>query len=53
MIVEFAKLNRVNGQMDVASTLLEQILTSYPKRTDIWSFYIDMLVKEDQLESAR
>lgn len=53
VIVEFAKLNRVNGQMDVASTLLEQILTSYPKRTDIWSFYIDMLVKEDQVESAR
>lgn len=51
--MEFAKLNRANGQLDVASTLLEQILTSYPKRTDIWSFYIDMLIKEDQVESAR
>ena len=53
MIVEFAKLNRANGQVDVACTLLEQILTSYPKRTDIWSFYVDMLVKENQLDSAR
>lgn len=46
-------MNRANGQMDVASTLLEQILTSYPKRTDIWSFYVDMLVKENEVESAR
>lgn len=53
MIVEFAKLNRANGQMDVASTLLEQILTSYPKRTDIWSFYVDMLIKEDEVDQAR
>lgn len=53
VIVEFAKLNRANGQMDVASTLLEQILTSYPKRTDIWSFYVDMLIKENEMESAR
>lgn len=53
VIVEFAKLNRANGQMDVASTLLEQVLTSYPKRTDIWSFYVDMLVKENQVDSAR
>lgn len=53
MIVEFAKLNRANGQLDMATTLLEQVLISYPKRVDIWSFYIDMLVKEKQVDSAR
>lgn len=39
--------------MDTATTLLEQVLISYPKRVDIWSFYVDMLVKENQVESAR
>lgn len=53
VIVEFAKLNRANGQLDTATTLLEQVLISYPKRVDIWSFYVDMLVKESQVESAR
>lgn len=53
MIVEFAKLNNQYKNLDTASTLLDQVLVSYPKRVDIWCLYVDMLAKADQVDSAR
>lgn len=44
--------NRFN-ESDDAHALLEQILASYPKRVDIWSVYIDMLIKSDEIKLAR
>lgn len=37
----------------MAQTLLDQVVTSYPKRVDVWCQYVDMLVKEDLIDSAR
>uniref|UniRef100_A0A182VQ69 Pre-mRNA-splicing factor Syf1/CRNKL1-like C-terminal HAT-repeats domain-containing protein n=1 Tax=Anopheles minimus TaxID=112268 RepID=A0A182VQ69_9DIPT len=53
IIVKFAFLHNRNENRDEAHLLFEQILTSYPKRTDIWSQYIDMLVKDDLVGNAR
>ncbi|XP_053667580.1 protein RRP5 homolog [Anopheles marshallii] len=53
MIVKFAFLHNRNDNRDEAHLLFEQILTSYPKRTDIWSQYIDMLVKDNLVGNAR
>uniref|UniRef100_A0A182M0M1 S1 motif domain-containing protein n=1 Tax=Anopheles culicifacies TaxID=139723 RepID=A0A182M0M1_9DIPT len=53
MIVKFAFLHNRNENRDEAHLLFEQILTSYPKRTDIWSQYIDMLVKDNLVGNAR
>uniref|UniRef100_A0A182P930 S1 motif domain-containing protein n=1 Tax=Anopheles epiroticus TaxID=199890 RepID=A0A182P930_9DIPT len=53
LIVKFAFLHNRNENRDEAHLLFEQILTSYPKRTDIWSQYIDMLVKDNLVENAR
>uniref|UniRef100_A0A182Q0X7 S1 motif domain-containing protein n=1 Tax=Anopheles farauti TaxID=69004 RepID=A0A182Q0X7_9DIPT len=53
LIVKFAFLHNRNGNRDEAHLLFEQILTSYPKRTDIWSQYVDMLVKDNLVENAR
>ncbi|XP_058825044.1 protein RRP5 homolog [Topomyia yanbarensis] len=53
LIVKFAFLHNRNGDRDEAHLLFEQILTSYPKRTDIWSQYVDMLVKDGLIEAAR
>uniref|UniRef100_A0AAG5CNF0 S1 motif domain-containing protein n=1 Tax=Anopheles atroparvus TaxID=41427 RepID=A0AAG5CNF0_ANOAO len=53
LIVKFAFLHNRNGNRDEAHLLFEQILTSYPKRTDIWSQYVDMLVKDGLVENAR
>uniref|UniRef100_A0A182N4R0 S1 motif domain-containing protein n=1 Tax=Anopheles dirus TaxID=7168 RepID=A0A182N4R0_9DIPT len=53
LIVKFAFLHNRNSNRDEAHLLFEQILTSYPKRTDIWSQYVDMLVKDNLVENAR
>lgn len=37
----------------MAQTLLDQVVTSYPKRVDVWAQYIDMLVKSEMIDSAR
>jgi rRNA biogenesis protein RRP5 len=53
VISKFAHLENRLGEPERAQTLMEHILTSYPKRVDVWSSYVDMLVKKGQLESAR
>uniref|UniRef100_A0A182JRJ6 S1 motif domain-containing protein n=1 Tax=Anopheles christyi TaxID=43041 RepID=A0A182JRJ6_9DIPT len=53
LIIKFAFLHNRNENRDEAHLLFEQILTSYPKRTDIWSQYVDMLVKDNLVENAR
>lgn len=53
LIVKFAFLHNRNGERDEAHLLFEQILTSYPKRTDIWSQYVDLLVKDGLIDVAR
>ncbi|XP_017020204.1 rRNA biogenesis protein RRP5 [Drosophila kikkawai] len=52
-IVSFAKLYARNDANDMAQTLLDDVITSYPKRIDIWSVYVDMLIKADLIDSAR
>lgn len=53
MTVIFANLNNKFGDKETAHALMEQIITSYPKRVDVWSQYIDMLLKDEQIDSAR
>ncbi|XP_075145856.1 ribosomal RNA Processing 5 [Haematobia irritans] len=52
-IVMFANLNHKFENNEMAQTLLDQVVTSYPKRVDVWCQYVDMLVKADLIESAR
>ncbi|KNC26827.1 hypothetical protein FF38_13012 [Lucilia cuprina] len=52
-IVVFANLNHRHGNNEMAQTLLDQVVTSYPKRVDVWCQYVDMLVKAELIDSAR
>eukprot|EP00099_Drosophila_melanogaster_P023471 NP_651245.1 uncharacterized protein Dmel_CG5728 [Drosophila melanogaster] len=52
-IVSFAKLYAKHDNNDMAQTLLDDVVTSYPKRIDIWSVYVDMLIKAGLIDSAR
>jgi len=52
-IAAFANINHKHGDKETAHTLMEQILTSYPKRVDVWSHYVDMLLKDSLVEAAR
>ncbi|XP_060651092.1 uncharacterized protein LOC132787803 [Drosophila nasuta] len=52
-IVAFAKIYADHGDNAMAQTLLDDIVTSYPKRIDIWNLYVDLLVKCSLIDSAR
>ncbi|XP_071987185.1 protein RRP5 homolog isoform X4 [Engystomops pustulosus] len=45
LISKFAQLEFQMGDALRAKALFESTLSSFPKRTDIWSVYIDMMVK--------
>ncbi|KAM4704033.1 protein RRP5 homolog [Rhinophrynus dorsalis] len=45
VISKFAQLEFHLGDTERAKALFESTLSSYPKRTDLWSVYIDMMVK--------
>ncbi|XP_015190480.1 PREDICTED: protein RRP5 homolog [Polistes dominula] len=53
IMVRFANLENQFGDKERSQTLFEQILSSYPKRVDIWSSYVDSLVKSGEILIAR
>ncbi|XP_032673721.1 rRNA biogenesis protein rrp5-like, partial [Odontomachus brunneus] len=53
LIVRFANLENKLGDKERSQTLFEQILSSYPKRVDVWSSYVDCLVKTEDFDIAR
>nr|CAD7403211.1 unnamed protein product [Timema cristinae] len=52
VITKFAQLEQQFGSPERAQTLMEQILVSYPGRIDVWSSYVDMLVKSGRIDLA-
>ncbi|XP_018405651.1 PREDICTED: protein RRP5 homolog isoform X1 [Cyphomyrmex costatus] len=53
LLVRFANLENKLGDKERAQTLFENILSSYPKRIDVWSCYIDCLIKSNDIDLAR
>ena len=53
MVNKFAQLEFKYGDVERAKTMYDSLLFTYPNRTDIWSVYIDMLVKHQLYEEAR
>ncbi|KAM5141017.1 protein RRP5 homolog isoform 2-T2 [Mantella aurantiaca] len=53
VISKFAQLEFHLGDPVRAKALFESTLSSYPKRTDIWSVYIDMMVKHGDQKEIR
>ena len=53
LMTRFAMLENKFGDRGRAQTLFEQILSSYPKRVDIWSCYVDSLTKSNNIDIAR
>nr|XP_032808065.1 protein RRP5 homolog [Petromyzon marinus] len=53
VIVKFAQLDFRSGEVEHGVAVFENTLSSYPKRTDIWSIYIDMLAKHGTAQQIR
>jgi rRNA biogenesis protein RRP5 len=41
------------GDEERGKTMFEKILQTYPKKTDIWSVYMDMSLKHEGIVEAR
>ncbi|CAL7942589.1 unnamed protein product [Xylocopa violacea] len=53
LMARFALMENRFGNKERAQTLFEHILSSYPKRVDIWSCYVDALIKSNDIDIAR
>lgn len=53
IIVRFAILEFKYGEEDHGAAIFETVLSSDPKRVDIWSAYVDQLTKKNKIEQAR
>ena len=53
VLSKFAQLEYKMGEPERGKTMFENILSSYPKRTDLWSVYIDMTIKMADLSDVR
>ena len=50
---KFAQLEFKYGEKERGKSLFESLVTSYPKRTDIWCVYIDLLTRAKELDAVR
>ena len=53
LLVKVALLEMKEGDPERGRTMFEGILRNYPKRTDIWSVYIDQEIKQNVPERIR
>lgn len=51
--IKFALLSNKYRQQEFAQALMENMLTLYPSRIDIWFQYVDMLIKDKLYEFVR
>lgn len=52
-ISKFAQMEFKHGEPERGRTIFEGLLSSYPKRIDIWSVYVDMEIKAGDQEIIR
>ncbi|KAM7418676.1 hypothetical protein PAMA_016009 [Pampus argenteus] len=53
VIAKFAQLEFRYGDAEKGRAMFDKVLTSYPKRTDLWSVFIDLMVKHGSQKDIR
>lgn len=53
VIAKFAQLEFRYGDAERGRAMFDKVLTSYPKRTDLWSVFIDLMVKHGSQKDVR
>eukprot|EP00731_Ephydatia_muelleri_P020460 Em0013g187a len=52
-ISKFAQLEFEYGEPERGATEFESLVSTYPKRVDLWSVYIDMMLKKGEIKRVR
>lgn len=53
VIIKFAQMEFKHGEPERGKTMFENIVSTYPKRTDVWSVYLDLVTKSGDISTAR
>lgn len=53
MIAKFAQLEFRYGDVERGRNMFDKVLSTYPKRTDLWSVFIDLMVKHGSQKEIR
>ncbi|XP_076839425.1 protein RRP5 homolog [Brachyhypopomus gauderio] len=53
LITRFARMEFQYGNSERATAMFEKVLSSYPKRTDLWSIFIDLTMKHGSQKDVR
>lgn len=53
VISKFAQMEFKYGDAERGKSMFDSILANYPKRTDLWLVYADMLTKQGQVDAVR
>ncbi|KAK0053510.1 protein RRP5, partial [Biomphalaria pfeifferi] len=53
VIIKFATLEFSHDDIERGCTIFENLIASYSWRTDLWSVYVDMMVKSGDIAGAR
>ena len=53
VISKFAQYEFKHGEPERGRTMFDSLLSSYPKRVDLWSVYVDMVMKLGDNERVR
>ena len=53
VISKFAQFEFKYGDAERGCTMFESLLSSYPRRIDLWSLYIDAMVKTGDVDKVR
>nr|XP_040042477.1 protein RRP5 homolog isoform X1 [Gasterosteus aculeatus aculeatus]XP_040042479.1 protein RRP5 homolog isoform X1 [Gasterosteus aculeatus aculeatus] len=53
VIAKFAQLEFRYGDPEKGRTMFDKVLTSYPKRTDLWSVFLDLMFKHGSQKEVR
>ncbi|KAF4118411.1 protein RRP5 homolog [Onychostoma macrolepis] len=53
LIAKYARLEFQYGNAERAKSMFDKVLSTYPKRTDLWSVFIDLMVKHGSQKEVR
>ncbi|KAM9792618.1 protein RRP5 homolog [Neosynchiropus ocellatus] len=53
VIAKFAQLEFRFGDPERGRAMFDKVMTSYPKRTDLWSVFIDLMIKHGSQKDTR
>ena len=53
IISQFASLECKHGETERGATMFEKLIAEFPKRSDVMSVYIDMVVRTGDMDRAR